>query len=81
MGSIRLIEMDDEGQPEWITVRLSNEEAAFIAKFTGKQSEDSANEVMKGGAVANRMLFETFTGEVFNRYCDGGVDEWIRDNL
>lgn len=81
MGQVRLIEMDDDGQPEWVTIRLSNEEAAFIAKFTGKQSGDTANEVMKGGAVANRALFETFTGEVFNRYFDGGVDEWIRDNL
>lgn len=81
MANIKSIEFDNNGELEFVTVRMSAEEAAFIAKFTGRQSGETAEEVMTGGAPASSHLYDTMAGEVFNRLYDGGVDEWHRDHL
>lgn len=79
MAVIKNIEMDDDGEPEFVAVRMTVEELAYIAKFTGAQSDATARGVMPGGAAANLALYECAVGELFNRYYDGGVDDWIRN--
>jgi len=77
VAQIKSIELDDNENIEFVTVKLSAEEAAFIAFFTGKQTGDTANEVMRGGAPASSHLYEAFTGGVFNKWYDDGVKEWL----
>lgn len=81
MAHIKSIELDDEENVEFVTVRLAAEEAAYIASFTGKQTGETAEAIMPGGAPANSHLYEAMTGGVFNRWYDGGVEEWRRDHF
>jgi hypothetical protein len=79
MATIKGIEFNDAGEPESVTLRMSVEEAAFIAKFTGQQSSVTAEKVMPaGGGVASSALYNTLTGYVFQPYWDGGVDEYLQ---
>lgn len=71
------IEFDESEELDAVTVRMSAAEAAFIAKFTGKQNGISAEEIMRGGSEASRHLYEGMTGGIFNRLYEAGVDEWI----
>jgi hypothetical protein len=81
VAQVKAIELDDDESVEFITVKLTVAEAAFIAAFTGKQTGETANEVMsKGGAEASSGLYDAFTGGVFNRWYDGGVNEWYHDH-
>lgn len=77
MAQVKSIELDDGGDVEFVTVKLTVAEAAFIAVFTGKQTGESANQLMAGGDEASRALYEAFTGGVFNRWYDGGHREWL----
>lgn len=75
MASVKQIDLDNDGSPEFITVRLCVEEAAYIAKIVGRHSDVTANDVMDNGAAANGALYNALTGEFFNRFWDGGVDD------
>lgn len=80
MAQIKMVEFDEEEGPQWVTIKLSLEEVAFIAKFTGKQSDDSAEGYMpNGGGYVNRQLYEATTHGVFNRWWDGGLEEYERE--
>ena len=81
MASIKSIEFDDDDELEFVTVRMSAEEAAFIAKFTGRQSDATAEEVMSGGRPACNHLYAALVGKVFNRLYDGGVDDWHHNHF
>ena len=72
------IEFDDAEELAFVTARLSAAEAAFIAKFTGKQTGEAAEEIMPGGGgEASSHLYQGMTGGVFNRLYADGVDGWI----
>jgi hypothetical protein len=77
---IKSLELDEDEDPEFITARMSVKEAAYLATLTGKQSSSSANEFMRGGAEANTGVYDALTGGVFNRYFDGGVQEYVGYN-
>lgn len=81
MAQVKSIELDDDENIEFVTVRMSAEEAALIAIFTGKQNVPSVEAIMRGGGPANSHLYEAFTVSVFNRWYDGGVQEWHRDHF
>lgn len=76
MAKVKKIEFDDDGELEFVTVRMAAEEAAFIVKFTGRLSGETSEEVMTRGGPANHGLYSCLTGEVFNRLYDDGVDDW-----
>jgi hypothetical protein len=73
------IEFDDAEDLGFVTARLSAAEAAFIATFTGKQTGETAEAIMPGGAEASSHLYSGFTGGVFNRLYESGVSEWVED--
>jgi hypothetical protein len=75
---IKVLELDDAENPEFITVRMSIQEAAFMAKVTGGQSDNDAEEIFKGGSVHSHSIYEALVGGVFNRYWDGGVHDYLR---
>lgn len=83
MVAIKSITMKDGGDgsavPASVTVELSLAEVLFISKFTGRQTEDSAEKVMTGGADASASLYHGLTGCVINRFWGGGTDEAVRD--
>jgi hypothetical protein len=81
MASIKSMEFDENDELEFVTVRMSAEEAAFIAKFTGRQTGETAEKIMSGGAPASSHLYEAMTGLVFNRLYDGGVDDWHQNHF
>ncbi|MDX3260791.1 hypothetical protein PV336_16340 [Streptomyces sp. MI02-2A] len=74
---IKVLELDDAENPEFITVRMSVQEAAFLARVTGGHSGDTAEEVLPGGATANRDIYSALVGSVFNRYWDGGINDYL----
>lgn len=77
---VRSIEFDDDEDPEFVTVRMPIQQAAYLATITGKQSSITANEFMRGGAEANTEVYNALVGSVFNRYFDGGVQEYVECN-
>lgn len=70
---VKQINLDDDGQPETVLVRLTREEATYIALLTGRQNGSTSEEVMAGGGVLNGQVYEALTGEFFNRYYEDGV--------
>lgn len=70
---VKQINLDDDGQPEEIVVRLTRNEAAYLALLTGKQSGHTSAEIMPGGDGLNSEVYEALTGEFFNRYYEDGV--------
>lgn len=83
MAKIKSITLKDSGDgsaiPSSATVELSLAEILFISKFTGKQSHNTAEEIMTGGGDASTSLYHSLTGDVINRFWDGGTDEAVRD--
>lgn len=74
MAAIKSMEFSDGGELEFVTARMTAEEAAFIAFFTGQDSDPEA--VMRGGAPASSHLYAAFAGDLFNRLYPNGVEEW-----
>lgn len=79
MAQVKSVELDDNEDIEFVTVKLTTAEAAYIATFTGRQTGETAEQIMTGGAEASRHLYEAMTGGIFNRWYDGGVGEWVAD--
>ena len=79
MAQIKAIEMDDDENPAFVTVRMSIEEAAFVARFTGMHNDRTANEIMPNGAESSSSLFQATAYNLFNRFYDDGVDEYLRE--
>lgn len=75
---VRSIDLDDHGDPERVTVTMTTSEAAYLATLTGKQSPKSANDVVPGSGTANSDVYDCLTGDLFNRFYEGGVDEFYR---
>jgi hypothetical protein len=69
----------EHGEPAYVTVKMCAEELAFIAKVMGKMLGNEAEAIMPGGGEqASENLYEAATSDVFNRWYDGGVDEYLR---
>lgn len=81
MAQVKGIDMDDDGNPEWVTIKLSLKELAYLGTLTGKQSHITAEELMENGSHANDQLYDVAVGEVFNRWWDGGLEEFRRTCL
>lgn len=79
MALVKSIEFNDLGEPEAVTMRLTADEAAFIARVTGKQSHDAAEEVFHGGGVVSSTLYDATTAFVFEPYWEGGVDDYVSE--
>lgn len=79
MAVIKSIEFNDEEELEYVTVRMSAEEAAFIAIFTGKKNGTDPEATMRGGGPASSHLHSAMAGGVFNRLYEDGVEEWLRN--
>ncbi|MFF1701225.1 hypothetical protein [Streptomyces sp. NPDC058252] len=75
---IKVLELDEAGNPEFITVRMTVLEAAFMAEVTGKQSSNDAEQVFAGGSAPSHSIYDALVGSVFNRFWDGGVDDYLR---
>ena len=76
MAAVTRIDLDEDGVPESVYVKLTVTEAAFIAKFSGG-TDRQAEEIMPGGgAMAAAELYSALVGSMFNRFWDNGVDGW-----
>jgi 3-mercaptopyruvate sulfurtransferase SseA len=80
VAQVKSIELNDDEEVEFVTVKLTAAEAAFIARVTGRQTGETAEQFMAGGAEASHRLYEAMAGGLFNRWYDGGVEEWVNDN-
>jgi hypothetical protein len=76
---IKVLELDEAENPEFVTVRMSVQEAAFMAKVTGQQSTNDAEAVFPGGSDPSHSVYNALVGSVFNRFWDGGVDDYLAD--
>lgn len=81
MAQLKSVEFDGNEELAFVTVRMSAEEAALIAIFTGKNTLSSAEEVMAGGSPASTALYQTLVGNVFNKLYSGGVEEWHAEHF
>lgn len=68
----------DDSQLDTVTVQMTAEEAAFMAKVTGKMNDPAAREAFGFSTHAHSEIYDLLAGEVFNRLYDDGVDEWMR---
>lgn len=66
---INNIELED-GKPVRITAELSIEEAAQIARWTGRLTTEQTSQT--------REIYDSLVGDVFNRYWSDGVDGYMR---
>jgi hypothetical protein len=68
---IRRIELA-ASKPVSIVAELTIEEAAQIANWTGSLSPASSP-----SPVETSAMYEALTGDLFNRFWDGGVDGYL----
>lgn len=63
-------------KPVKVLAELTFDELVYLATVTGKFSADKAEEILPGaGAQSNREIYLCLTGELFNRFYDGGETE------
>jgi hypothetical protein len=70
---VKRIDLDDDENPETITVELTHDEAVFLALFLGKQNGVEEEAVMPGGSRLGGEIYDGLTGGVFNRFYEDGV--------
>ncbi|MFD3815060.1 hypothetical protein ACFWRZ_08330 [Streptomyces rubiginosohelvolus] len=71
---VKRIDLDDEGMPECVLVKLSHDEAVYLALLIGKQNGNDMNGVMPGGSLQGGAIYEGLAGGLFNRFYEDGVD-------
>lgn len=79
--NIKAYKFKKNGNPKKITVEMSLDEAAFIAKFVGKMNYERADEVFQGAGSDKDLhgeIYNCLVGELFNRFYDSGVEGYIR---
>lgn len=70
----------EAGQPVKALVEMDFQVLVYLAVFTGAQSPKTAEEILPGvGGYANSVIYECLSGELFNRFFDGGVAEAKRE--
>ena len=77
---VRAITMDDEAMPATITVEMTLNEAALMARLTGALSPTAVTSGLGDGPRwfnAADGVFDCLTGELFNRFWDNGVEDVI----
>jgi hypothetical protein len=63
-------------KPVRVLAELDFDELVYLATVTGKFSPAQAEEILPGaGAHANGEIYLCLTGELFNRFYDGGEAE------
>ena len=77
--NVKQIDLNDQGSVESIVVRMSLDEALYLAKLTGGQNGVSAEAVLTGGAGLNAEVYASLTGELFNRFYEDGVADAVRN--
>jgi hypothetical protein len=68
-----------KGLPTEVTVKLTIEELAVIGRMTGRLSPITAEEVFPKAYEATSEMYDASVGEVFNRWWDGGIDDYLRN--
>lgn len=72
---IQAIFLDGNENPERVRVEMSLGEAAYLARLTGKQSPVTANGIVDDGSHYNAAVYNSLTGNLFNKFYDGGVND------
>lgn len=72
---IRQIALDEEENPESVTVQMSLPEAAFIAKIIGVTNGADRDKMVRNGAKLGSEVYDALTGSLFNRFYHGGVED------
>lgn len=74
---VKNITLDEEENPAVVTVELSADEAAFIARLTGSLSPHDVITAMGEDPRwfnASAEVYNGLVGSVFNRFYDDGID-------
>lgn len=66
------------GKPSRVTVEMTIEEAAAIAKTFGGMSYTTFHQKFPGLGTEFSEIYGCLVGEVFNRFWDDGVDGFLR---
>jgi hypothetical protein len=76
---VRAITMDDDSVPATVTVEMTVQEAAIVARLTGSLSPVAVTAGLGDPTWVNASaeVFNCLSGELFNRFWDGGVDDVI----
>lgn len=72
---IRSIAMDDEEQPETITVDMTIREAALIVRLIGPMSDIQLADTQSDGGRTGGEIYDALNGCVFNRFWEDGVKD------
>ena len=65
-----------DSRPNVVAIEMTVEQAAQLAKLTGKISPANASSPAAYDAQSN--LYHLLTGSLFNRYWEDGVDGYLR---
>lgn len=64
--------------PSVVTVTMTIVEAALIARIIGRLTNPQSEVIVPVQHGAHHGIYDCLSGAVFNRYWDGGCDEFIR---
>jgi hypothetical protein len=68
------IALNDDGRPDLITAKLTRAELLYIGLTIGGHSGEASEKIMQGGSHIATDLYQSITGDLFNRYYDDGID-------
>lgn len=75
---VKQLVLDENQEPETILFEMTVEEAAYISKLTGRMNDAESNKLMRGGGSLNSSVYDGCC-EVFNRYYEAGVDDYLKE--
>lgn len=71
LPSIKVIELSDKGLPEAVTIKLTLHQLAEVTRVLGKLAPAT------GSTAGTAAFYNCAVSEVFNRYWDDGLDEYL----
>lgn len=74
LPTIKSIELDDEGAPETVTIKLTVQQLAEVAKVLGKMSPAT------GSTEGTSAFYDCAVSELFNYYWEDGLNSYMREN-
>jgi hypothetical protein len=71
LPSIKTIELDEDGFPETVTIKLTLHQLAEVTRVLGKLAPAT------GSTAGTSAFYNCAVSELFNNYWEAGLDEYL----
>lgn len=80
---LKALTLTDDGTggatPETITVEMTPRELVLIAFTLAGQSNQAANELLKGSSAEGNEIYSCLAYDVASWFFENGLDDWVKE--